>query len=431
MRSTVYDGSGNGNGFLDPGETVNLTASLKNIGGVNFANLNSTLICSSPYVSISDNSGVYGAIMIDSIKENTGDRFTVSANGSTPYNTEVTFLLRVQEGSFIDTLFFDLIIGLSAPTDTGLYFAYYAGSPFPQAPTYSWIRIDSTQTTYPGVSLDLADNEVVQIALPFNFQYYGVDYDTISISSDGWVALGFETTLDNSNTAIPSADGPSAMIAGIWDDLDPGNAGAASDIYYYYEPNNHIFIVEYFEVEHWPSGQPVSFEIILYDPLYYPTPTNDGEIIVQYKNGLPQNDVTLGIENFSETIGIQYFLNGTYDPLAGPVTNDFAIKYTTYPPGGVIPVQEENMKSTKPHIRMPSVIIGDIPLIINYNLSVIRNIDLGVYNINGSKIISKKLYPTDLTGKTSIDLSGLASGVYFIRANSDPGFLTFKLIIIK
>lgn len=185
-------------------------------------------------------------------------------------------------GGFVDTLDFVLVAGQGVPTDTGYYYSYYSGGPHLNCPVFNWIAIDSTQTANPGVSLDLFDNQTVRVGLPFAFQYYGTDYDTISICSNGWVAMGSQTATDWTNSNIPNPDGPDAMIAGMWDDLDPGNIGASSDIYYYNDAANHRFIIEYFQVEHWPSGNHETFEITLYDPVYYPTPTDDGEIIVQY-----------------------------------------------------------------------------------------------------------------------------------------------------
>ncbi|NIW48323.1 MAG: hypothetical protein GWN30_27295, partial [Gammaproteobacteria bacterium] len=64
--------------------------------------------------------------------------------------------------------------------------------------------------------------------------------------------MGSTTSADWTNSGIPNVDGPDAMIAGLWDDLDPGNSGMAGDVYTYYDAPNHRFIIEYFRVEHYP-----------------------------------------------------------------------------------------------------------------------------------------------------------------------------------
>ena len=107
----VYDGGGNNNGRLDPGETVDLTATLKNIGGVDFTNLNSTLYCNDTYITVNDNSGFFGSLPINGIKENTTDPYTISVAGSAPQGHIVDFQIIAQEGGFADTFDFDLVIG--------------------------------------------------------------------------------------------------------------------------------------------------------------------------------------------------------------------------------------------------------------------------------------------------------------------------------
>ena len=252
IDNTVYDA----NGRIDPGETVDLTSTVVNIGGADLINLSTIIETSSPYITIDDASGYFGDVLIDEIKENTSDPYTISASASTPEGSPIEFsMIATADGGYCDTSFFSLFVGECAPTDTGYYYSYYSGGPHLNSPVYNWIAIDSTQTANSGTSMDLLDNQTVAVSLPFTFKYYGVNYNQISISSNGWIAMGSQaSTVDWTNSAIPTPDGPNAMIAGLWDDLDPGNPGAPSDIYYYYDAANHIFIVEYFQVEHWPSG---------------------------------------------------------------------------------------------------------------------------------------------------------------------------------
>ncbi len=111
IKSKVYDPSGNNNGRLDPGETANITAFLKNIGGANFTTLNSTLSTTSPYITVTDNSGYFGTILIDSTKENLSDPYVVYVNPSAPQGHTAQFRLIATQGSFVDTFFFNLVVG--------------------------------------------------------------------------------------------------------------------------------------------------------------------------------------------------------------------------------------------------------------------------------------------------------------------------------
>jgi len=433
---TVYDTGGNNNGCLDPGETADLTSTLKNIGGVDFSNLSTTLSCTCPHVTITDNSGQFGPLQIDSTKENTFDPYRVITSASTPYGTEADFTLRMQDGSFVDTAYFTLSIGQMAPNDTGLYYAYWSGGPHVHSPVFSWIAIDTSQTTYPGTSLNLGDDAVTQVNLPFTFRYYGVNYTQITVGSDGWIAMGYQTVYDQTNSGIPNIDGPSAMVAGMWDDLDPGNAGQPSDIYYYYHAPTHRFIIEYFRVEHWPSGYHETFEIILHDPAYYTTPTGDGEIIVQYLLGMHETDNTLGIENSSETIGIQYYLDGLYDPLAAPVTDEFAVKYTTYPPDQVPGVEEFGSISQRRCELMicPSIARGSVK--ISYNIQGSQeNAGIKIYDVMGrfvKQFGDLNDSQSTITWNMKDDLGNeVSNGIYFLNLETEDSRVTRKLVVLK
>jgi len=428
---TVVDG----NGILDPGETADLFVTIENEGGAVAENVTSTLTTSSSFITINNSSGNFGTIDPGNTANNSADPYNVTADTSTPPGSEVDFTIIVQAGVYNDTLDFTLVVGQSVPSDTGYYYVYYSGGPHSQSPVFDWIAIDSSQSTYQGISLDLGDDEVTQVNLPFTFTYYGLDYNQVTIGSDGWIAMGYQTTYDQTNSGIPNSDGPSAMIAGLWDDLDPGNIGQPSDIYYYYDTVNHRFIVEYFRVEHWPSGYHETFEIILYDPGYYPTPTGDGEIIVQYLLPMHQSDNTLGIENYSETIGIQYYYDGTYHELAVPVTDSFALKYTTYPPE-YVGIEEEPVSI----LNLPKVygLSNGYPnpcgkrVVINYQIPRKGEVSLRVYDVSGrltDVLIDGVVEPG--YHSLRLDTKGYASGVYFYRLVAGDKTFTRKMIVVK
>jgi len=110
IKSTVYDTGGNSNGYLNSGETADITVTLKHLGGVDFINLSTTIESSDPYVTISDNSGYFGYLAVDSIKENTNDPYVVSVNSSAPQGHIATFNLIATDTGFVDTLDIKLAI---------------------------------------------------------------------------------------------------------------------------------------------------------------------------------------------------------------------------------------------------------------------------------------------------------------------------------
>ncbi|MCX7995453.1 MAG: T9SS type A sorting domain-containing protein [candidate division WOR-3 bacterium] len=73
--------------------------------------MNSTLSTTSPYITITDNTGYFGTILIDSTKENISDPYVVSVSASTPHGHNAEFRLITTQGSFVDTFFFNLVVG--------------------------------------------------------------------------------------------------------------------------------------------------------------------------------------------------------------------------------------------------------------------------------------------------------------------------------
>ncbi|MGD9379223.1 MAG: C25 family cysteine peptidase [candidate division WOR-3 bacterium] len=430
---------GNGNAVLEPGETVTLVVTLENEGGAQAANISSTLLTTSPDITINDGSGSFGTIAAGAMGSNTSDPYSVTADIATPYGTEVDFSVAVQSGIYVDTLDFSLIIGQLVPTDTGYYYVYYSGGPHTYSPVFDWIAIDSTQTQYPGVSLNLGDDQVTQVTIPFSFQYYGGNYTQLTISSNGWVCMGYQSSSSLTNYGIPNAGGPPAMIAGIWDDLDPGNAGQPSDIYYYYDAANHRFIIEYFRVEHYSSGSHETFEIILHDPLYHPSPTGDGDIIVQYLVGLQQTDNTLGIENGGENVGIQYYLDGAYHELAVPVTDSFALRYTTYDPGYVGIEDYEKLTGLPVRTVMAQVYPNPFArdMRVSYQVASRGRVSLEVYDALGREVrglvdgVSEPGYYTVAWDGCDDQGRRVPAGVYFVRFNTDDYQNVQKTVLLK
>ena len=73
---------------------------------------------------------------------------------------------------------------------------------------FEWI-----ETSQVGTNLCLTDDTVTRIDLPFDFNFYGDTYNQITVSSNGWIALGRTDLLSFRNYPIPGAGGPAPMIA--------------------------------------------------------------------------------------------------------------------------------------------------------------------------------------------------------------------------
>ena len=334
---------GNNNGELNPGETAHIIVTLHNSGPSDLSDVNAVLRTSDPWVFATDSSGSFGDIPAGSSSNNDVDHFSVSVSLSAPAGYQVRFSLWIAgDGStyvYEDTSNFSVIIGdltIAAPTGPDEY-GYWAYDDTDMLFT-GWIPPEWFEIAPPGPgsiidSITELDNATITLPLPFTFKYYGVDYDSISICSNGFLELGSATSISPYNTWIPSSLGPRAMIAPFWDDLEPDLAG---EIYEYSDIDSTVYIIEFDSVNHRglvaPEGQYETFQVILYNPNSYSTPTGDGEIVFLYQTVDSSNSNTVGIENHAETIGIQWLYNNNYASTAAPLVADRAIKFTTCVP---------------------------------------------------------------------------------------------------
>ncbi len=332
------DGSwGNGNGVLDPGETAWVTVTLDNDGQVDLEKVAGLLSTSDPYVAVTDATGRFGEIASGGSASCSANAFRVSVSPGAPPAHQVTFTVEgtgeAETYTHVEDVGFDLTLGGTASSgpsgpDTYGYYAYdQTDVASGRAPTYSWVELAGTGTKISAITDQ--DAQTAVLSLPFTFRYYGGDYTQVSVCSNGFLAMGSEDYRLGDNDGIPSTHGPDAMIAPFWDDLDPSESG---DVYEWYDSANHRYIVQFDACVHYGGGNPETFEVILYDPSYYPTGTGDGIIVYQYQDVAFIYSMTMGIENPSQTYGIQYLYNSTYGPNAATVVDGFAVKFTTEPP---------------------------------------------------------------------------------------------------
>ncbi|GEM_PF-2217696 len=96
-------------------------------------------------------------------------------------------------------------------------------SRMPGGPAFAWIPVAPDATR-----ILVGDDDVAApVALPLPFYFYGRRCTNVYIGSNG--ALGFAPGfLDGNNQALPCLpfNGFGPMLAPLWDDLDPGSAGA-------------------------------------------------------------------------------------------------------------------------------------------------------------------------------------------------------------
>ncbi len=424
--------SSNPNGRLDPGETAVIYVRIRNEGQDAAPNVTGILRTSDPYLTILDSTGSFGTLAIGDSALNTADYFVVAASDSTPLASihSLAISLRTQNGNYPYAVVrdFSIAVGLPSATDpTGPdaygYYAYSSDdSLYVAAPRFDWVEIRSTGTRVPYVS---PGDFTVNPTLPFTFKYYGRNYTRVRISSDGWIAFGTGTQTAFNNYPLPNRDGVTNMVAAFWDDLFESTNNPTSKLFYYNDAVNRRFIVEWDSVAHYSGTQfRESFQIILYDPAFYPTPTGDGEILVQYRIVGEEGSCTIGIEDSTQTIGLQYLYNSTYDQTASEIRDGVAIKFTTKPPDRLVSVgertssgalpQEFSLEPNYPNPFNPATTI-------TYALPMGGHVSLKLYDIVGREVCTL-VDEEQQAGVKSVRWDSktrygtqAASGVYFVR----------------
>jgi subtilisin family serine protease len=161
-------------------------------------------------------------------------------------------------------------------------------------PTFDWIDISGVGTAQ---TFSDDDNQSFGFSFPFNF--YGLDYTSVNVCSNGWISFN-STSTSYSNTGIPATADPNNMIAVFWDDLNPASAGT---IYTYDDTANNRFIVQWDGVPHYGTSDYLDFQVIL---------NADGTIVCQYLTVLEPGMSTVGLENSGGTDGLQVVNNSAF-----------------------------------------------------------------------------------------------------------------------
>ncbi|MDM7916779.1 MAG: FlgD immunoglobulin-like domain containing protein, partial [Candidatus Eisenbacteria bacterium] len=344
-----------GDGVLLPGETSDLAVTVRNDGAVGTDGFEAVLRTLDPaLVAIVDSTVSYGAAA-PGASITGSEAFVVEASDEAAQGQAARFTLRVTtaEGFESETSFSAMVgtANVFAPLgpDTYGYYAYdSADTDYPDtAPVYDWI---SCSTAYGGTgtkimtggNATMGDNTLKLIDLPFPFTFYREAHNQILVSDNGWVS--FETTpyYDYYNWHMPTTYGNGSTIAVFWDNLDPvhtvNDRMICDGVYTFYDPDRHAFVIEWSRLANYePDYDDLqTFELILFDPAFHPTPTGDGMFQMQYKQ-VKNNDngrafSTVGIEDPTEQIGLEYTFGNLYPTTAAPLSSGLAIRFTTQPP---------------------------------------------------------------------------------------------------
>ena len=394
---------GNNSNMLDPGENAYIYMFIKNIGPDSASHVMLRITSESPEITFSDDTAYFSIIRSDSQKVAV---FSVSVPENFPIGSSVDFYVSVAGDNITDTVPFTLVVGKIYWTgDDTLYIALdNTDSIYTElAPSYENVDVEGI-----GTAITLDDDERANLTLPFTFKFYNVDYTNVWVCSNGWISFGDDPGTNGiTNAEIPAPNAPNALIAGVWDDLDPSSGGG---IYYYHDTTKHRFIIQYKHIPYYgDTSHTVNFTIILLDPAYYSTPSGNGDILLQFESGPGHSNFTTGIENETGTIGVEYYYNGIYSQGAESIEGGRAILFTTR--------AQSRVNEKKEYILFGSHLYyaRNFQPVVELSLPTPVKVKLRIFDIAGRRVSEMETGRLSKGVHTlSVDTRNLRKGVYFL-----------------
>ena len=145
----------------------------------------------------------------------------------------------------------------------------------------------------------LDDGRWENITLPFTFRFYGNNYNSIYISTNGWIGMGSTgSTSTGLGAAIPAAGAPNDVIHAITSDLTFAGAANAAVLQYFTVGSapNREFVIDFSNLTFLSAAGTANVQVILYET------TNVIEIHTTSCTNTTKTK-SQGIENSTGTVG--------------------------------------------------------------------------------------------------------------------------------
>lgn len=356
-----------GNGLIDPGDSVAVWIDLKNVGGAALDDFTCILSSNDERIVVSDSIASFSAVGANAVVNNQLDPFWLVARTNVFPGMQFTLQLQAATSAgFVQDAILPITIGEASSSDPlgpdEFGYVCYDDTDVNclSAPVFEWIEIDPDLGGLGDIhplydSGDMGDT--ISVALPFDFAYYGQHYDRLTICSNGWVSPGTGYNASFMNWAIPGPGGPSPIIAVFWDDLQTTYGNVCS----YYDASGGYFVVEWSEVRNAYSYSTETFQLIIYDRAMHPASFDQNILKMQYLEIHNDNAgqygggqvnhgaySTVGLEDHTATRGLQYTFNNEYPVQAPPLENGRALLFSGAP-----------VLLVEPHLTLGSVLLDD------------------------------------------------------------------------
>ncbi|MEM8749871.1 MAG: tandem-95 repeat protein [Pseudomonadota bacterium] len=262
------------------------------------------------------------------VDEGDSARFTVTVEGAIPAGETVGVELTLNDVSTdpFDYGSMQSAINTAIANDPDSGFAYdgttltYTGPPLNYSPAYDAVGSTFTDISATGTALNLGDDGLAGETLGFYFPFYGANYDTVYVSTNGYVTFGSPVSAPDNLNLDGSALAGRPIIAPFWDDLDTAPVGNVYVERIDGPPGDNEYIIQWDRVTNATDGLgPASFQIILSEAT--------GNIRFNYDDvsfdgtGDDANGATIGVQGAG--LADEYSFNQ-----AGSITSGSSILYT-------------------------------------------------------------------------------------------------------
>ncbi len=146
--------------------------------------------------------------------------------------------------------------GINVQTGDSVFYFLPEGATVPNPDFVPGLTFD----TVSGSDLNLSDDDTESVALSFNFNFQGVDYSDITVSSNGFIWLGgtsFGSDCCDGDVSEFLGDPP--RIAPAWFDLDPGDSGTVT-----FADLGDRAVITWSGVEEFSESNSNTFQIVLF-----------------------------------------------------------------------------------------------------------------------------------------------------------------------
>ena len=218
--------------------------------------------------------------------------------------------------------------GTSATIGSGLSAGNFLSVPiaanFKTAPATATTLVDAgvaTPATNLGFGLD--DGGWSNVPVGFNFNFFGTNYNTISVGTNGTVFFGTTPNVgDFTFTTLPSTTEPFNMIAVLAMDNNLNGATGGTIKYWTegYAPNRK-FYVSYIDVKEYGDVKFSTAQAVFYET------TGVIEVHVVSSTNVDRNKL-VGVNNGDGTVGVLAYTSGTSASATNPIASPFAYQFT-------------------------------------------------------------------------------------------------------